>query len=100
MSKKNGKFTMTQKEAQIIVDGIVHWEKGGDAGKCPICDQMRNNNGDSEHCVICPVARYTGDDDHCSSTPVYSTGRRQGRVIAFGIKMLDDAGYKIVEVNA
>ena len=52
-------------------------------------------------CAECPVARYTGELN-CNGTPhPFQFGRdediRMIQIIAFGLKMLDDAGYEIVE---
>lgn len=98
------KFRMTKAEAQLIVDAIVVWENGqneegieaGCIDACPLCSKYFYSM-----CAECPVARYTGELN-CNGTPhPFQFGRdediRMIQIIAFGLKMLDDAGYEIVE---
>jgi hypothetical protein len=98
--KKKGKFTMTQKEAQLVVDGIVNIEKGDD-DDCPLCvDYSCTHNHPGSSCEPnCPIQRYTGQEG-CNGTPIMGWADEETQdeeIIAFGKKMLDAAGYEIAE---
>lgn len=96
MSKKTG-FSMTQKEAQLIVDAIVVRENGEWCG-CALCKYVDNKKGIGGPCLpTCPVARYTGKNA-CVDTP-YGIGTDE-EIIAFGMKILDADGYEIAEEDA
>lgn len=99
------KFTMTQKEAQLVVDAIVAHELMRDGSifeKCPLCEiydvpydqDMRCERGGER----CPVSKYSGNYN-CYGTPYWTSpeSRKNQKMIEFGLKMLDDAGYEIVE---
>ena len=103
MSKKK-KFAMTQEEAQAIVDGIVD-EETGNYNSCPVCDVAGGSAEVLDHnvCSRCPIGRYTGLT-LCEGTPLdllcdLSDADLTKALIAFGTKMLNDAGYEIAEVT-
>ena len=93
MNNSQKKFTMSQKEAQTVVNAIVRWERYLEThrkprGECPLCRVFRCDN--------CPVALYTGEL-HCEGTPYKADVTKQvaRNIIAFGKKMLDDAGWEM-----
>ena len=93
MSKKNGKFMMTQKEAQAVVDSIENRRLPLlRRGQCPMCVHMIKVNKD---CEECPGERFSGSGGHCAYA-----GKPIRQQIKAGKEMLAAAGYYIDEVDA
>lgn len=95
---------MTHKEAQLVVRGVVAWERAdGDPGDCVLCnyavqklERYEDKHGwsDYESCDFCPIKRYTGQI-FCGMTPFPT--RNVAEIVAFAKEMLDEAGYEIAE---
>jgi len=120
MADKKQKYTMTQKEAQTMVDSIVKWEKWKPAyeydsfppGECPLCELATKRKkavvkkGGSSHQTICrsgagcPVYRFTGED-LCGGTLYHMripALEKRKDTIKLGYKLLNKAGYEVKEV--
>jgi len=104
MARKD--FSMTQKEADLVVEAMVSWEKmvGQTSYRndpCVLCHGGKTvPRGTPCVCTTrtpekCPVYRYTGKHS-CYGTGFYRIDRsRAARIVGFAKKMLDDAGYRI-----
>jgi hypothetical protein len=94
-------FYLTQREADLLVEAMVHWEEVMDPINCPICMAMKDEDCEREHCNICPVYRYTRLR-HCIHTPMtadhLTTPVQVQRVLALGNEILDAGGYYVAEI--
>ena len=96
-------FHLTQKEAQLVVDAISGWEEcigTYDEPDCPLCDMFAAQvEKEEDECLLCPVYKYTGKYG-CRGTPFYTlpSDTLPQRMVKFGKKMLNAAGYEIKEI--
>ena len=102
MSGKNN-FTMTQEDADLVLKAIQWWEGDVDAERCPLCAKYKRWCPDlcMNECKKCPVVDYTGQSN-CAATPFFLNVSHKSLVqliIAYGYRMLAEAGYEVEDAD-